>query len=57
MAEPAIRRMTVDDFLRREDGTDTRYDLVDGFVLAIAPPAPRYGNRSVIEAKCSAKRQ
>jgi Uma2 family endonuclease len=43
MAEPAIRRMTVDEFLRWEDGTDTRYELVDGFVVAMAPPAPRHG--------------
>jgi Uma2 family endonuclease len=41
MAEPAIRRMTVDDFLRWEDGTDTRYELVEGCVVAMAPPAPR----------------
>ena len=39
MAEPAIKRMTVDEFLRWEDGTDTRYELVDGFVVAMAPPA------------------
>ena len=43
MAELAIRRMTVDEFLRWEDGTDTRYELVDGFVVAMAPPAPRHG--------------
>jgi Uma2 family endonuclease len=43
MAEPAIRRMTVDDFLRWEDGTDTRYELVEGLVVAMAPPAPRHG--------------
>jgi Uma2 family endonuclease len=43
MAEPAIRRMTVDDFLRWEDGTDTRYELVDGSVMAMAPPTPRHG--------------
>jgi Uma2 family endonuclease len=43
MAEPAIGRMTVDEFLRWEDGTDTRYELVDGFVVAMAPPAPRHG--------------
>ena len=43
MAEPAIRRMTVDEFLRWEDGTGTRYELIDGFVLAMAPPTPRHG--------------
>jgi Uma2 family endonuclease len=43
MAEPAIRGMTVDEFLRWEDGTDTRYELVDGVVVAMAPPAPAHG--------------
>jgi Uma2 family endonuclease len=43
MAEPAIRGMTVDEFLRWEDGTDTRYELVDGYVVAMAPPAPAHG--------------
>jgi Uma2 family endonuclease len=35
--------MTVDDFLPWEDRMDTRYELVDGFVVAMAPPAPRQG--------------
>src|SRR5690349_20765846 len=39
MAEPAIRRMTLEEFLRWDDGTDTRYELVDGFPVAMAPPA------------------
>jgi Uma2 family endonuclease len=30
MSEPAPRGMTVDEFLRWEDGTDTRYELVHG---------------------------
>jgi Uma2 family endonuclease len=34
--------MTVDEFLRWEDGTDTRYELVGGFVVAMAPPAARH---------------
>ncbi len=42
MAEPAIRGMTVDEFLRWEDRTDTRYELVGGFVVAMAPPAARH---------------
>src|SRR5205807_7204589 len=42
MAELAIRGMTVDEFLRWEDGTDTRYELVGGFVVAMAPPAGRH---------------
>lgn len=43
MSEPATRGMTVDEFLRWEDGTDTRYELVGGFVYAMAPPAPPHG--------------
>jgi len=43
MAEPAIRGMTVDEFLRWEDGTDTRYELIGGFVYAMAPPMPAHG--------------
>ena len=39
MAEPAVRRMTLEEFLCWEDGTDTRYELVDGFPVAMAPPA------------------
>jgi Uma2 family endonuclease len=39
MAEPAIRRMTLEEFLRWDDGTDTHYELIDGFPVAIAPPA------------------
>jgi Uma2 family endonuclease len=39
VAEPAIRRMTLDEFLCWEDGTDTRYELIDGFAMAMAPPA------------------
>ena len=39
MAEPAIRRMTLEEFLRWEDGTDTHYELIDGFPVAMAPPA------------------
>lgn len=39
MAEPAISKMTVTEFLRWEDGTDTRYELLDGIPVAMAPPA------------------
>jgi len=39
MADPAIRRMTLMDFLRWEDGTDTRYELIEGVPVAMAPPA------------------
>jgi Uma2 family endonuclease len=39
MAEPAFRNMTLEEFLRWDDGTDTRYELMDGFPVAMAPPA------------------
>ncbi len=39
MAEPAIRPMTLDEFLHWDDGTDTRYELIGGFPVAMAPPA------------------
>jgi Uma2 family endonuclease len=39
MAEPAIRPMTLDEFLRWDDGTETHYELIGGFPVAIAPPA------------------
>jgi Uma2 family endonuclease len=61
MAEPAIRRMTLDEFLHWEDGTDTRYELIDGFPVAMAPPAEahrilamRLGSR--IDAKLADRR-
>jgi Uma2 family endonuclease len=34
-----MQRMTLDEFLRWEDGSDTRYELIDGFPVAMAPPA------------------
>ena len=43
MAEAALQGMTLDEFLHWEDGTDTRYELVGGVVVAMAPPAPAHG--------------
>jgi Uma2 family endonuclease len=43
MAEPAIRAMTLDEFLRWDDGTDRRYELIGGFPVAMAPPAEAHG--------------
>jgi Uma2 family endonuclease len=61
MAEPAIRRMTLDEFLRWDDGTDTRYELVDGFPVAMAPPAEAHRILAVrlvsrIDTKLSSRR-
>lgn len=39
MAEPAIKTMALDEFLRWDDGTETHYELIGGFPVAMAPPA------------------
>jgi Uma2 family endonuclease len=39
MSEAAAKPMTLDEFLHWDDGTETRYELVAGFPLAMAPPA------------------
>jgi Uma2 family endonuclease len=33
------RRMTLEEYLNYDDGTDTRYELVDGVLLAMNPPS------------------
>ena len=43
MSEAALKGMTLEDFLRWEDGGDTRYELIDGFPVAMAPPARAHG--------------
>lgn len=43
MSELAPRRMSLHEFLSWDDGTDTRYELIDGFPLAMAPPARAHG--------------
>ncbi len=40
--QPADLRMTLAEFLDWDDGTETRYELIDGRVLAMAPPNPRH---------------
>jgi Uma2 family endonuclease len=39
MAELAVKPMTLDEFLRWDDGTETHYELIGGFPVAMAPPA------------------
>ena len=39
MAEPAIKPMSLDEFLHWDDGTETHYELIGGFPVAMAPPA------------------
>ena len=43
MPEPAINRMSLDEFLRWDDGTDTRWELFEGVPVAMAPPAVALG--------------
>ena len=43
MVETAIKRMTLDQFLVWDDGTDRRYELIDGVPVAMAPTGPRHG--------------
>ena len=43
MAEPAEKRMSLAAFLDWDDGTDARYELVDGRVVAMAPPVEAHG--------------
>ena len=40
--QPADLRMLLAEFLDWDDGTDTRYELIDGQVVAMAPPNPRH---------------
>jgi Uma2 family endonuclease len=39
VSELAERRMSLDEFLRWEDESDTRYELIDGIPIAMAPSA------------------
>lgn len=38
MTQPAVRRMTVAEFLAWDDGAETRYELIDGQPVAMNPP-------------------
>lgn len=43
MSDPARPLMTVEEFLVWDDGTDTRYELIAGRPVAMAPPSPFHG--------------
>jgi Uma2 family endonuclease len=43
MAEPAAKRMSLTEFLEWDDGTDARYELLDGRIVAMAPPIEAHG--------------
>jgi Uma2 family endonuclease len=40
-------RMTLAEFLRWDDGTDVRYELVDGRIVSMAPPNDAHGTITV----------
>ena len=46
MAEAAEKRWTVEEFLDWHDGTDRRFELVDGQIVAMAPPSEAHGRSS-----------
>jgi Uma2 family endonuclease len=43
MAEPALKRMTVAEFLAWDDGSQRHFELIDGRIVAMAPPLFRHG--------------
>ncbi len=43
MAEAARRLWTLDEFLAFDDGTDRRYELFDGHIVAMAPASDVHG--------------
>jgi Uma2 family endonuclease len=40
--QPADLKLSLAEFLEWDDGTDIRYELIDGQVVAMAPPSPRH---------------
>src|SRR3954451_14746791 len=61
MSDLAYRAMTLDEFLHWDDGTDTHYELIGGFPVAMAPPAEVHRALAVrlvsrIDAALSAQR-
>jgi Uma2 family endonuclease len=43
MASPALKRMTLAEFLEWDDGTDRRYELLDGVAVTMAPSLEAHG--------------
>ena len=44
MASPAPERMTLAEFLQWDDGTDRRYELLDGLAMMMAPSLEAHGD-------------
>jgi Uma2 family endonuclease len=47
MASPAPKRMTLAEFLEWDDGTDRRYELLDGMPVMMAPTLEAHGELAV----------
>ena len=47
MASPAPKRMTIGEFLEWDDGTDRRYELLDGVPVMMAPSLEAHGELAV----------
>jgi Uma2 family endonuclease len=47
MATLAPRRMTLAEFLDWDDGSDRRYELVDGYALMMAPASEAHGELAI----------
>ena len=61
MSDAAIKRMTLEEFLVWDDGTDTHYELIAGCLVAMAPGIEDHGVLSIrvgarIDAALSARR-
>src|SRR5688572_26020643 len=52
MADAAIRAMTLEEFLHWDDGTDTRYELIGGFPVAVARGMEDHGVLAARLAAC-----
>ena len=62
MGEPAIKPMTLDEFLRWDDGTETHCELIGEFPVAMAPLAEAHRSLAVqlvtrIDAALAGRRQ
>jgi Uma2 family endonuclease len=51
MVDAAIRAMSLEEFLHWDDGTDTRYELIGGFPVAMAPTAEGHGELAAALAR------
>ena len=66
MASPAPERMTLAEFLQWDDGTDRRYELLDGLAMMMAPSLEAHGElaaalaaeiRARVKASCRVIRE